>query len=122
VSIRVVIERWESGKVIEEVPLEHVLRTADAAYHDYELQFAPYHFVPAPDGSTAVEEAQSIAESAEEWLPVLRRGSEIIQQQGFDRQGHLERNPGRFVTVRKASRRRRRCRDWETPRTLNQLI
>jgi hypothetical protein len=102
VTLRVVIERWESGKVIEEIPLEHVLRTADAAYHDYELQFSPYHFVPAPDGSTAVDEAQAIAETAEEWLPVLRHGSSIIQQQGFDREGHLERNPGRFATVRKA--------------------
>jgi len=102
VTVRVVIERWDAGETVEEVPLEHTLRTAEAVYHDLELQFVPYHFEPAPDGSTAAIEARAIAETAEEWLPVLRRGSDTFQQQGFDRQGNLESNPGRVAVARKA--------------------
>lgn len=102
VTVRVVIERWDAGEIIEEVPLEHTLRAADAAYHDFELQFVPYHFEPAPDGSTAAVEARTIAETAEEWLPVLRHGRDTIQQQGFDRGGNLERSPGRVAVARKA--------------------
>ncbi len=102
VTIQVVIERWDGGETVEEIPLEHKLRTADAAYHDFELQFVPYHFETAPEGSTAADEATTVADNAREWLPVLRRGRDTIRQQGFNRQGNLERNPGRVAVARKA--------------------
>ncbi|MDH3509205.1 MAG: hypothetical protein OEQ25_18875, partial [Gammaproteobacteria bacterium] len=102
VTIRVVIEQWDDGATIEQVPLEHTLRAAEAIYHDFELLFAPYHFEPAPAGSTAVAEATSIVDTAQEWLPVLRHGNEVIRQLGFDRHGNLEGNPGRVAVARKA--------------------
>jgi hypothetical protein len=102
VTIRVVIERSDAGETVEEIPLEHALRTADAAYHDFELQFVPYHFETAPDESTAADESRTIADTAREWLPVLRRGRDTIRQQGFNRQGNLERNPERVAIARKA--------------------
>lgn len=102
VTVRVVIERWDAGETVEEVPLEHTLRAAEAAYHDFELQFVPYHFEEVPEDGSATAEAEAIAETTEEWLPMLRRGSDTIQQQGFDRQGNLERDPGRVAVARRA--------------------
>lgn len=104
VTIRVLIERWADGETVEEIPLEHTLRTADAPYHDFELQFVPYHFETAPGESTAAAETRTIADTASEWRPVLRRGRETIQQQGFNRQGNLERNPERVAVVLKTER------------------
>lgn len=102
VTIRVVIERWSAGETFEEVPFEYTLRTADAAYQNLELQFVPFEFEPAVDGSTAVDEATSIADTAKEWLPVLRIGTETIQQQGFNHRGNLVRSLGRVAVARKA--------------------
>lgn len=102
VTFRVVIERWNAGETTEEIPLEHTVRAAESVYHDFEVQFLPFQFEPAPDGSTAGSEAEAIAETAEEWLPVLRRGRDTIRQQGFDHHGNLERNPERAAVARSA--------------------
>lgn len=101
ITVSVVIERWEEGETVEEVPLEYSLRAAEAPYHDLELQFVPFHFEPADEGSGALAEALAIAETTEEWLPVVRRGGEVISQRGFDREGNLERDPGRVEVARK---------------------
>jgi hypothetical protein len=102
VTVRVVIEKWDEGKIKEEIPLEHTLQAPDAVYHDLELLFVPFHFDPQPEGSDAEQGAQAVAETSEEWLPVLRIGEETILKQGFDREGNLEVNPGRIAAARKA--------------------
>lgn len=101
VTLRVVIERWDGGETAEDIPLEHTLRAAEAAAQQFELQFVPFHFESAPGGSTADAEAETIAETTEEWLPVLRNGRDTIRQQGFDRGGNLERDPGRAAVARR---------------------
>ena len=102
VTIRVVIERWEAGETVEEVPLEHTLRAADARYHDFELLFEPFHTELPPAGSSVVAEAEAIAQTADEWLPVLRHGGDFIYQKAFDRAGNLlRRKPGEVAIARK---------------------
>lgn len=104
VTLRVVIERWEEGRLIEETPLEHALRVADAALQPLELQFVPFGFEPAPADSDAGGEAVALADTTRDWLPVLRAGREHIRQQGFGADGRLERNPARPAVGRKLSR------------------
>lgn len=102
VTIRVVIERWEAGETVEEVPFEHSLRAADAPFHDFELLFEPFQVEPAPEGSSVVSEAEAIAETAQEWLPVLRHGGDFIYHEAFDRAGNLlRRKPGEVAIARK---------------------
>lgn len=102
VTIRVVIERWVAGETIEEVPFEHSLRAADAPHHDFELLFEPFQVEPAPEGSSDVMEAEAVAETAQEWLPVLRRGGDFIYHEAFDRAGNLlRRKPGEVAIARK---------------------
>lgn len=102
VTVRVVIEKWNAGEITEAIPLEHSLRAADAVYHDLEFLFVPYHFDPPPEDADAAQQAQAVAETSEEWLPVLRFGKETIREQGFDQDGNLERDPGRIAAARKA--------------------
>ena len=102
VTVRVVIEQWDDGQITEAIPLEHSVQAPEAVYHDLELLFAPYHFDPQPDDTDATKQAQAVAETSEEWLPVLRIGKKTILKQGFDRDGNLERNPGRIAATRKA--------------------
>lgn len=102
VTIRVVIERWEAGELVEEVPLEHSLRAVDDPYHDFELLFEPFQVEPAPEGSTVLSEAETVADTAQEWLPVLRHGGDFIYQKAFDRAGNLlRRKPGEVAIARK---------------------
>ncbi|MGI9327898.1 MAG: transglutaminase domain-containing protein, partial [Pseudomonadales bacterium] len=101
VMIRVVIERWQEGEVTEAIPLEHKVRVADAIYHDFELQFGPYHFEVIAADQGALAQAVSLAQTTEEWLPVLRLRGDSVQQQGFNRHGDLVRNPGRVAVARK---------------------
>lgn len=102
VTIRVVIERWDDGQTSESIPLEHTVNAPEAVYHDLELLFAPFHFDPQPDDSDADQQAQAIAQTTEEWLPVLRIGTKDILNQGFDQEGNLEVSPGRIAAARKA--------------------
>jgi hypothetical protein len=102
VTIRIVIEQWDNGRIKEAIPLEHTLQAPEAVYHDLELLFSPFHFEPQPEDSDAAQGARAVAETSEEWLPVLRIGEENIQKQGFDREGNLEVNPGRIAAARKA--------------------
>jgi hypothetical protein len=102
VTIRIVIEQWDNGRIKEAIPLEHTLQAPEAVYHDLELLFVPFHFDPQPEGSDAAQGAKAVAETSEEWLPVIRIGEENIRDQGFDREGNLERDPGRIAAARKA--------------------
>ena len=101
ITVRVVIERWDQGELYEEVPLEHSLIAADAAFHDLEISFAPFHFEPASAEATAVDEALVLADTSQEWQPVLRFGDTVVRNQGFNRQGELVRHPGRQAIIRK---------------------
>ena len=102
VTIRVVIERWEAGETMEEVPLEHMLRAADAPFHDFQLHFEPFETELPPADSTVLEEAEAVARTADQWLPVLRHGRDFNYQKAFDRTGNLlDRKPGEVAAATK---------------------
>ena len=101
VTMRVVVEQWNAGAVTEGIPLQHSVRAADARYFDLELQFVPFGFEVAPDNASARTEAIAIAETTQEWLPVIRSGTRVDRQQGFDATGRLQRRPTDLAAPRK---------------------
>jgi hypothetical protein len=100
VTARIVFERWNKHTLTEEVPLEYSFKVADGRYHDLELQFLPFgNEVPSAEGD-AMAEGLSLADTTQEWLPMIRDGDARFQDLGFDVAGHLERNLGRLAVHR----------------------
>lgn len=104
VTMRLVIERWADGEVAEEIALSHTARAAAAPVQHFELTFLPFGFDPAPEGSNDADSIHAVADTTEDWLPILRSSSVHIRQQGFSRSGRLERAPDKPVQARKLAR------------------
>ncbi len=100
VTVRVVIERWDQGKVREEIPLTHSLKAAAGPAQDFELRFVPFGFAVTPEVPDAKAEVLSVADTTQDWLPLFRIGKTRIFQQGFGRDGRLERNPAKPAVLR----------------------
>lgn len=91
VSLRVVIERYEDGALIEEVPLEHTLSLGgDAPDASVELEFGTW--VP-PELSDRASETTDLAEGARlaaSWRPWLRVDGQTVMGEWFSEAGRVE--------------------------------
>ena len=91
-EIKLVIERWEAGRLVEEVPLQHEIAVDEAPSPSYfKMGFGPYSEgwasrEDAKDGLSAVQ----IADSARFWRPWLKLNGKTIPGEWFDDSGHLE--------------------------------
>jgi hypothetical protein len=102
VTVRVVIERWENGRVSEETPVEHTLKTADAVAQDVEVHFVPYGAQAQPADANEERDAfNALLNTAQDWLPVLLVAGKRITDKGFGSDGRLETNPNRPAVERK---------------------
>lgn len=104
VTVRVVIERWDQGMVSEEIPLTHSFLAAAGTAQDLELRFVPFGFAVPSEVPDAKAEVLSVADTTQDWLPLFRTGKTRIFQQGFGRDGYLERNPAKPAVVRLAEK------------------
>jgi hypothetical protein len=101
VTVRLVIERLEEGKIIEEIPLTHSMLTVDGPAQNLELVIVPFGFEVPPGEVDEKTEILTVAETTQDWLPLFRIGKKRIRQQGFGRDGHLESNPAKPIVNRK---------------------
>jgi len=103
VTIRVIIERFDQGKLVEEVPLEYSFDTAAAPMRSFELYFYPYGHSNADEDAPEVVKLKAISSSSQDWLPVLISADEWISQKGFSRLGQIVNNPAKPEVQRKFS-------------------
>jgi len=101
VTLRVVIERFENGKYVEETPVELALKTSDGTAQSISLHFEPYGADEPEDGSAWQMKNTVLADTAQDWLPVFRLDGERVTGQGFDNHGRLEANPAKPTITRK---------------------
>ncbi len=101
VTIRVIIERFDQGKLFEEIPLEYSFDTAAAPMQNFELYFYPYGFSKAEEDAPEAVKLKAISSSSQDWLPVLISPDEFISQKGFSRFGQIVNNPAKPEVQRK---------------------
>jgi hypothetical protein len=96
VEVRVTIERWEAGRLVEEPVLTHVLRPADLLGRRVALSHVPVdgpddvNLLETPDASQTLKE---LAGGQHAWVPVLRAGSDTVMKAGFTDAGRVDPNP-----------------------------
>lgn len=100
VTVRIVIERVEEGRLVEEVPLSHTLVSSDAVTRSLDIDFIPFG-AEAPDDDAWQVDIRKVAETALDWLPVIHDGDDRIMDQGFNNAGQLEKNPAKPIQQRK---------------------
>jgi hypothetical protein len=97
VTIRVVIERWEDGKLEEEPVLEHALRPSKLFGKRIALRHVPLNWPEDFDlfaEGKPLERLKKLVLEEKEWLPVLTVGSEQIAQSSFTHLGEVKDEPG----------------------------
>jgi hypothetical protein len=96
VEVRVTIERWEAGRLVEEPVLTHVLRPADLLGRRVSLGHVPVdglddvNLMAVPDAGQKLRE---VAAGQHEWVPVLRAGSDTVMKAGFTDAGRVDPSP-----------------------------
>ncbi|MGK2924144.1 MAG: hypothetical protein ACSLE2_00840 [Lysobacterales bacterium] len=101
VTIRVVVEQFDKGQLREAIPLEHSFRAANGTSQHLELFYVPYGFENPDENASDEDRIATIAQTAQDWLPVLRTRDDQISQSGFSQYGQLERNPAKPAVQRK---------------------
>jgi hypothetical protein len=103
-EIKLVIERWEAGKLVEEVPLRHEFAVDEIPTPAYfQAGFAPFSEEwasrdDADDGLSPVE----IADSAGFWRPYLKLNGKLVPGEWFDDSGRLK-APMKLASAKKLS-------------------
>jgi hypothetical protein len=96
VALRVVVERWEDGRLVETTALSRVLRPAESYGRRMRLFFIPVDW-PVELRVLAEPGAETLLRSAvldqHEWLPVLMVGSEPFAQSSFLDTGETRSGP-----------------------------
>ena len=100
-EIRLIIERLESGGLIEEKVLEHTLRPSDFIGGTISLHQAP---IDLPDfkamiqGNSLQKNLIEAVSKQKEWLPILSIGKKEIKRYSILESGSLNRTPGKKPT------------------------
>jgi len=103
-EIKLVIERWQAGQLVEEVPMSHKFAVDEAPPLSYlEMGFMPFSeewvsLDNADEGLSAVQ----IADTSGFWRPYLKLNGEFIRGKWFNASGNLE-APVKRANVKKLS-------------------
>ena len=97
IQLRVVVERWEDGRLESRPCLQKAFRPADIGPMPLTLTFLPIDWPEdldwtARDAGAALRKALL---AVKEWAPLLEVGDEQVLQQGFDDRGAIDENPPR---------------------------
>ncbi|MGY6587452.1 MAG: hypothetical protein ACXIUB_04100 [Wenzhouxiangella sp.] len=81
-TLRVVAEQWNNGRLREHLALEESFNSAALAWQQLRIDLVPTKLPSVNDWMTEVpDQLPAQIHSADEWLPVLRIGSEAITDQ-----------------------------------------
>lgn len=81
-TLRVVAEQWNNGRLREHLALEESFNTASLAWQQLRIDLVPTKLPSVNDWMNDVpDQLPGQIRSADEWLPVLRIGSEAITDQ-----------------------------------------
>ena len=98
VTIRVIIEQWDKGKLREHKVLEHTLQPSKLFGEQIVLRHIPINW---PEDLNQFTQGDSIGRlktsvlKVKEWLPVLTLGSERIVKSSFTDAGEVNKEPGK---------------------------
>lgn len=107
VTLRATIERWDGAGLEEAVPLEHTFRVRD--HVGERISFSVQPLSAAREGKEDERaELLRIAETNDEWLPLLRAGRKSHRQASFYGDGTLNPNPSEIASHRKLTAASRR--------------
>ena len=96
VEIRVVVEQWLAGKLLEHVVLKHTLRPMDVIGEYIELNHVPQGWPADLDLSKEENPGSKVREVAlaqNDWMPALRVGKSTFAQGSFNDQGVVNPKP-----------------------------
>jgi hypothetical protein len=96
-TIRIIVERWEEGRLKEETVLEHTLRPSNHVGERIELHHDPLNWPQDDELYNNDQPIQNLKETVlnlEEWIPVLMVGSENIGKKSFTKSGIINEKPG----------------------------
>ncbi len=96
-TIRIIVERWEEGRLKEETILEHTLQPSNLIGERIELHHDPLGWPKDEELYNNDQPIKNLKETVlnlEEWIPVLTVGSEKIGEQSFTNSGEVNEKPG----------------------------
>lgn len=97
VKIRVIIEKWQQGRLQETCALEHSLKTAELLGLSITLSHIPMNAPGLAEWKNDKDLAGSMERAAleeKEWWPNLRIGQKDVRRSSFSDAGTLNRTPG----------------------------
>lgn len=106
VTVRVVVEQWKQGKVVEKTPVAHTFRPAETFGQPVVVQVAPLGWPKTPDILNEADPAaalKAILEEQKEWLPAITVGDRTILQSSFTETGELNTKPGQPLAAATAA-------------------
>lgn len=97
VKIRVIIERWESGSLKEDLALEYSIRPSEFFGKNITLNHYPLNWpedlVPFKE-KNPTQKMKAVLLEQKEWLPILIVGPDKITASSFKHSGKINDNPG----------------------------
>lgn len=102
VTIRATLERWDGEKLEEAVPLERTFRAVDHFGERISFSVQPLSAARAGKDDPGAELLE-IADSNDEWLPLLRVGGKSHRNASFYNDGTLNPKPSEYAPHRKLS-------------------
>ena len=106
VTVRVVVEQWKQGKVVEKTALAHTFRPAETYGQPIVVQVAPLGWPKTPDIMKEDDPAaalKAVLEEQKEWLPSITVGDRTVQQSSFTETGELNGKPGQPLAAATAA-------------------
>ena len=96
-TIRVIVERWEEGKLKEETVLEHEMQPSEIIGERIELRHDPLDWPKDEDlfnSDRPIQKLKDTVINLREWIPALTVGSEKFSKQSFTKSGEVNAKPG----------------------------
>src|SRR5207253_16 len=96
VNVTVVIEQWSGGQLLEHRILSHDLRPSELVGAHISLVHHPLKWPRNLDLSNdkdAPARMKGLIQSQDQWAPVLKAGTELIAESGFNAAGEVMTDP-----------------------------
>lgn len=96
-TIRVVVERWEEGRLKEETVCEHEMKPSEIIGDRIELRHDPLDWPKDEElfnNDTPIQKLKDTVINLREWIPALTVGPEKFSKQSFTKSGEVNKKPG----------------------------
>jgi hypothetical protein len=117
VEVRVVSERWEAGQYVHEVSLARAFDASHMIGVPISLSLTPLHSLPGESELDDDARAISYARDTQEWLPVLRVGSEVEWDKSIELDGRVNDSPNLNLLTQRFAQATRGLGALGTPST-----